>query len=343
MFRSMATAFAGLTVLAGSMVFAESETDTLVIKGSEGPGHGKHIVLIAGDEEYRSEESMPMLAKLLSKHHGFDCTVIFSWTDDYIDPNNQIGLRGLSALETADLMIIGTRFRRPDTEQAQHITKFLNAGKPVIGFRTATHAFTGPDSFGEGDSAISYDEFGRRILGEQWVNHHGGHKSQGTRGVIEPANAKHPVLRGVADVFGRDHDIAPTSQVLDEEDALVAHAAVTVAEGDQWEWASEGIGVTNCAEWRGHESEEVLRWSSLTAGLDGIPEVGRQFSSVGADGRDRGRSGHSRRGHLGRELVLVEPPCVFPLHGGAERCQLKAAWGPACVEKKRKTRTARRP
>ena len=46
--------------------------------GSKGPGKGKDIVLIAADQEYRSEQSMPMLAKVLSKHHGFDCTVLFS-------------------------------------------------------------------------------------------------------------------------------------------------------------------------------------------------------------------------------------------------------------------------
>src|SRR5690606_1139050 len=106
----------------------------------------KHIVLIAGDEEYRTEETMPMLGKILSQRHGFKCTVLFAWGPDgadYIDPNNAQGLRGLDALDTADLLIIGTRFRTPDAQAAQHLTDFLNAGKPVIGLRTATHAFRG--------------------------------------------------------------------------------------------------------------------------------------------------------------------------------------------------------
>ncbi len=173
---------------------------TLTFAPKPGPGKGKHIVLVAGDEEYRTEESMPMLAKILSQKHGFKTTVVFALSADgkYIDPNNQAGLRGLAALDSADLMLIGTRFRRPSDEQAAYVTKFMNAGKPVIGIRTATHAFNGGQKFGE---KIGFGEWGRKILGEQWVSHHGGHKREGARGVIEQANAKHPILRGVKDVF----------------------------------------------------------------------------------------------------------------------------------------------
>src|SRR6056297_1561561 len=91
--------------------------DTLVLEPPQKSANAKHIVLIAGDEEYRSEESMPMLGKILSQKHGFKCTVLFSFGPngaDYIDANNQQGLRGLEALDSADLMIIGTRFRQPD-------------------------------------------------------------------------------------------------------------------------------------------------------------------------------------------------------------------------------------
>ena len=184
----------------------------------------KHIVLIAGDEEYRSEESMPMLAKILSRKHGFRCTVLFAFGPegaDYIDPNNQQGLRGLDALDTADLMIIGTRFRSPDSEQAQHVTEFLNAGKPVIGIRTATHAFRGPEAFGN----ISFDEFGLKVLGEQWVSHHGAHKKEGARGIIDEAHADHVILNGVADVF------APTDVYgvvhLTDADQVLLRGAIT--------------------------------------------------------------------------------------------------------------------
>jgi hypothetical protein len=217
-----------IAITAAALAFATpvaSAADTLVLKGKDGPGKGKHIVLVSGDEEYRSEESAPMLAKILSQKHGFDCTVVFSWTEGYIDPNNQHGLRGLAALDSADLMIIGTRFRQPVPEEAAHITKFLNAGKPVIGFRTATHAFNGGAKFGEGDGGIGFGQFGRLVLGEQWVNHHGGHKHQGARGVIEAANKANPVLNGVTDVFGPS-DVYGVKNLTDA-DTVLLRGAVT--------------------------------------------------------------------------------------------------------------------
>jgi hypothetical protein len=175
----------------------------LYLKGRKGPGKGKTVVLISGDEEYRTEESMPMLAKILAERHGFTCKVLFSWDEggNYIDPDNHKGVKGWHHLDKADIMIIGTRFRDPSTEDAKHITQFLNDGKPVIGIRTSTHAFKWLDdrSFG---GKITFKEFGPKVMGEGWVSHHGKHKVEGARGVVEPANAKHPVLRSVKDVFG---------------------------------------------------------------------------------------------------------------------------------------------
>ena len=184
----------------------------------------KHIVLVAGDEEYRTEESMPMLAKILSQKHGFKCTVLFALGPDgadYIDANNSKGIRGFEELATADLMIIGTRFRNPDEEQAKYVTDFLNAGKPVIGIRTATHAFQGKGTFG----SIPFGEFGLKVLGETWVSHHGQHKRQGARGVIETSKADHPILRGVKDVFAPSDVYGVTH--LTEADTILMRAAVT--------------------------------------------------------------------------------------------------------------------
>src|ERR1700680_4658984 len=115
----------------------------LVIDGSEGPGKGKHIVLISGDEEYRSEEALPQLGKILAKHHGFKCTVLFAIDpkDDTINPNVNNNIPGLEALKTADLMIIATRFRNLPDEQMKYVVDYVESGRPVVGMRTATHAF----------------------------------------------------------------------------------------------------------------------------------------------------------------------------------------------------------
>src|SRR5436305_3516766 len=107
----------------------------VVYEGGDGPGRGKHIVLVSGDEEYRSEETLPQLAKILAKHHGFKCTVLFAINpkDGTIDPNRNDNIPGLEALDKADLMIIFTRFRNLPDEQLEHIHRYLEAGKPIIG------------------------------------------------------------------------------------------------------------------------------------------------------------------------------------------------------------------
>src|SRR5438128_986345 len=115
----------------------------LVLDGGDGAGKGKHIVLVSGDEEYRSEEALPQLAKILSKHHGFKCTVLFAIDrkDGTINPNQRDNIPGLEALQSADLMVIFTRFRDLPDEQMKHIAAYVDSGRPIIGMRTATHAF----------------------------------------------------------------------------------------------------------------------------------------------------------------------------------------------------------
>ncbi len=195
--------------------FAQEYLD-IPAKPGVGSGQGKRIVLVAGDEEYRTEESCPMLAKILSQKHGFHCTVLFS-TDPqagYVDPNNQKNIRGTAVLDSADLLIIGTRFRQLPDDQLAPFARFLNAGKPVIGFRTATHAFSGNAKTGD----FKWSEFGLKILGEKWVNHHGAHKKEGTRSVVVTSNGSHEVLRGVGEIFATTdvYGIANLDHVRDD-------------------------------------------------------------------------------------------------------------------------------
>jgi len=202
----------------------------LVLAPPAGVARPQRIVLLAGDEEYRSEEALPMLGKILSQQHGFHCTVLFSVSADgtYIDANHQPGVGGLEALADADLLIISTRFRRPSAEQAEYLNRFLLQGKPVIGLRTATHAFTGRGSFGDW---LSYDDFGIRILGERWISHHGGHKVQGARSVVEPAFQDHPILSGV-DSFFAPSDVYGVVNLTDADQVLLRGAVTETLEPD---------------------------------------------------------------------------------------------------------------
>ena len=179
-------------------------------KNHDLPGKGKHVVLIAGDEEYRSEEALPQLGKILATHHGFDATVLFPINPEsnLIDPNYSSNIPGLEKLDKADLMIIATRFRELPDAQMQHIVDYIAAGKPVIGLRTATHAFNykakSESKFADwGYSSSKWKGgFGQQVLGDTWITHHGKHGSQSTRGVIHPKAESHPILKGVKDVWG---------------------------------------------------------------------------------------------------------------------------------------------
>ena len=180
----------------------------LTYPGEDGPGKGKHIILIAADQEYRSEYSMPMLAKLLSKHHGFHCTVLFSLNlNNEVDPTQKIrwedksvthNIPGLEYLEKCDLMILFSRLITLPPGQFQHIYRYLDSGKPIIGIRTANHGFIDFDYRKDGKRI----DFGEHVLGGSFRNHHGRWQQDSTRGIIVEQNKSHPVLTGVNDIWG---------------------------------------------------------------------------------------------------------------------------------------------
>lgn len=173
------------------------------------PGEGKHVVLISGDEEYRSEEAVALLADLLSERHGFACTTLYAIdpATGEIQPNIPDNIPGLKALEDADLMVIFTRFRNLPDDQMKKIDAYLKSGRPVIGIRTATHAFKIPGSSPWAHYSNGYagekkewaDGFGRLVLGEKWIAHHGHHRHESTRGVVAPNAKEHPIARGLGD------------------------------------------------------------------------------------------------------------------------------------------------
>src|SRR5690349_7724093 len=137
--RILLLMFLSFTLLRGAI----AADPWVVYEGGDGPGKGKHIVLVSGDEEYRSEEALPQLGKILAKQHGFKCTVLFAIDkkDGTINPDVRNNIPGLDALKSADLMVIATRMRDLPDDQMKSIVEYLDAGKPIVAMRTATHAF----------------------------------------------------------------------------------------------------------------------------------------------------------------------------------------------------------
>jgi len=184
----------------------------LTYKGGDGPGKGKHIVLISADQEYRSEQSMPMMARILAERHGFDCTVLFGVNEEgLVDPTMPVhpkkgeeesfkahNIPGLEHLEKADLLILVTRLLTLPDEQLKQIVAYLDSGKPIIGLRTANHGF---------QSKLPYEVDGEqvtigKILGGAFMNHHGNWHQDSTRGDIVPEMKDHPIVTGVKDIWG---------------------------------------------------------------------------------------------------------------------------------------------
>lgn len=200
----------GLAFLLTGVTATTAAPAPVTLPGGEGVGKGKHVVLVSGDQEYRSEETIPQLAKILNKHHGFKCTVLFTVNKDgHVDPNTP-NIPGLEALKDADLLVLFTRMLDLPDDQMKHVVDYVEAGKPIVGLRTATHPFDLKSSKTYAKYTWTSKEegyeggFGRVVLGETWVAHHGNHGKEGTRGVIAPGQEKHPLFRGIepGSIFG---------------------------------------------------------------------------------------------------------------------------------------------
>jgi hypothetical protein len=182
----------------------------IVLDGEKGPGKGKHIVFVVGDDEYRSEDSMPQLAKILAVHHGFKCTVLFPINKETgeIDPGAQDNIPGLEALEKADLMVIFARFRELPDEDMKYIIDYTDSGRPIVGLRTSTHAFRYKNNLDSPYAKYSFNNkefeggYGRQVLGETWISHYGKHNQESTRGLIAKGMENHPIVKGVEDIWG---------------------------------------------------------------------------------------------------------------------------------------------
>ena len=196
-------------IVSGIAPEAETNPRWLVYEGDAetAPGKGRRIVFVAGDEEYRSEEGLPMLARGFAKH-GFQTVVLFSQHPETgeIDPEESTHIAGMHLIDDADVLVLQLRFREFADADMKHIMDHVDAGKPLTAIRTTTHPFfyrTAKDSpYAKWSWNAADGGFGKRIVGESWVNHHGHHGKEATRGLVHAKNASHPVLRGVNDVFG---------------------------------------------------------------------------------------------------------------------------------------------
>jgi len=137
------------------------------------------VVLISGEFEYESSKTLPAFKKFLEGDHPFNCI--------YLEREKGESVPGLEALEKADLVILFVRRMTLPDEQLARFRKYVGSGKPLIGLRTASHAFE------------NWKEWDHDVLGGNYHNHHANELVATIKTV--PAAAQHPILKGVEKEF----------------------------------------------------------------------------------------------------------------------------------------------
>lgn len=171
-------------------------------------GRAPRVVFLTGDEEYRSEESMPMLAGILRRDYGFRAILCFAVDDKgRVDPQNMRTATGIGSLKGADLLVMYLRWREYPWETLKYVLDYAESGRPIIAFRTSTTPFRYrgemyPRKIPGGKAAYGVGTFGdmntpwvRRVLGQLYCGHHG--PNTGTAVDIVKEQREHPILRGV--------------------------------------------------------------------------------------------------------------------------------------------------
>ncbi len=147
-----------------------------------------HLAIVMAEQEYQTDRTLPRFA---ADFLGKDFRVSLVFADD----SDRNKIPGLAVLRDADLAIFSVRRRTPPPGQLQLVRELVAAGKPVIGIRTASHAFSLRKA-GPPEGLADWPQFDAQVFGGHYTGHHGD-KLISTVQVIE-ASASHPILRGVS-------------------------------------------------------------------------------------------------------------------------------------------------
>jgi type 1 glutamine amidotransferase len=169
-------------------------TGLLTITGlaAELPKTAPRVVFMIGEDEYKTWETLPEFAKSTLEPLGIKTTVIHA---DAKEKNSFPGLA--KALREADLLFVSVRRRTPPKEELEAVRAHLNAGKPLIGIRTACHAFAlrPNEKLPENSNLAQWTGFDPEVLGGSYTGHHG----DGPKTTIKLANGatEHPILKAI--------------------------------------------------------------------------------------------------------------------------------------------------
>ncbi len=151
-----------------------------------GPKKQPHVVFVIGEDEYRTNETLPEFARTELLPRGIRVSIIHADKAPHDFP-------GMEKLSEADLVVLSVRRRAPSKEQMDALKAYLERGKPLVGIRTASHSFEPKTKFPEGHA--TWPTFDVDVLGGHYENHFG---KADTFVKVVPSAAKHPLLNGVS-------------------------------------------------------------------------------------------------------------------------------------------------
>lgn len=185
------------------------------ISGEHGPEKRdkKHIVFLISEDpdNYEAHKTIPAFAENLRAKYGFDVTVLLGE-----GPRNAFVFRNLEILDQADLLVVFCRRVALSPAQLALIKKYLAAGKPVIGLRTANHAFSVREEAKPGHTA--WWEFVPEILGCE--NKGYGPVDPGTDVSVNPGHSDHAIVAGLPATWHSEGNLYLVAPLLDP-DAVV--------------------------------------------------------------------------------------------------------------------------
>lgn len=148
--------------------------------------HRPHVAMLINEPEYQTEITLP---RFVEKHLRRDHRITLVYGSEP-SPDE---FPGIGLIAEADALLVSVRRRTPPPEQLAVVRDFVSSGKPVIGIRTASHAFalrSGSVPAGASD----WPGFDAQVFGGHYTNHHGNNKMPS---LLRVDQTDHAILAGV--------------------------------------------------------------------------------------------------------------------------------------------------
>jgi len=175
------------------------------------------LCVISGSFEYDSETSLKIFSEYMTKNHDVEMELII-----YKNEDNDVSLE---PIESTDVLLVFTRRLNTSGKELQRFQDYCNKGKPIVGIRTASHAFQ------------NWLVFDKEVLGGNYQGHYGGGPIAHVE--INPDAKDHPILKDITpfDSYGSLYKNIP---IADDASLLLTGKTEKEFEPVAWTRLSHG-------------------------------------------------------------------------------------------------------